>query len=178
MLSAGTGPRSVPHYAMSGGTLRWPPVRSSWTRKYWARWTRGRRVPRLHPPGGAPEARRGHPRRDLIWPTPPPGHRPGPAYRQAAGDAAPSEEEADRLADLLSSGTWTHDYPISVSELRAFGLMSLGCAPEIYALMSLFPQTSQRRIGGVRAWPVRRPAGSDRPKLLDSPASEMPPCTP
>jgi ClpP class serine protease len=78
-----------------------------------------------------------------------------------------SEEEADRLADLLSSGTWTHDYPISVSELRAFGLnVSTDVPREVYALMSLFPQTSQRRPSVEYVpGPSRRPAGSDRPKL-------------
>ena len=31
-------------------------------------------------------------------------------------------EEADALADKLSDGTWTHDYPISAGEAKSFGL--------------------------------------------------------
>jgi ClpP class serine protease len=57
-----------------------------------------------------------------------------------------SEEEADRLADVLSSGVWTHDYPIGVEEARALGLkVSTDMPMEVYDLMSLYPQTGQRR---------------------------------
>lgn len=55
-------------------------------------------------------------------------------------------DRAQDLADKLSSGTWTHDYPISVEEARELGLaVSTEMPEEVYKLMSLFPQASQRR---------------------------------
>jgi ClpP class serine protease len=56
------------------------------------------------------------------------------------------EERAVELARLLSQGTWTHDYPIDVAQLQAFGLpVSAELPREVYELMSLFPQPAQRR---------------------------------
>ena len=55
-------------------------------------------------------------------------------------------EEADRVATMLATGTWTHDYPITVAEARAMGLtVSTAMPEEIYRLMALYPQTAQRR---------------------------------
>jgi ClpP class serine protease len=55
-------------------------------------------------------------------------------------------EEADKLAEELASGRWTHDYPITVEEARALGLkVSTEMPEEIYDLMNLFPQAEQRR---------------------------------
>lgn len=55
-------------------------------------------------------------------------------------------DQAARIADTLASGNWTHDYPISVEEAREIGLnVSTDMPEEVYRLMSLFPQTSQRR---------------------------------
>jgi ClpP class serine protease len=57
-----------------------------------------------------------------------------------------SEEPAVELARLLSQGTWTHDYPIDVAQLQAFGLpVSAELPREVYELMALFPQPAQRR---------------------------------
>lgn len=57
-----------------------------------------------------------------------------------------SQEESEKLADKLSSGTWTHDYPITVHEARELGLVvSTEMPAEVYQLMALFPQTGQRR---------------------------------
>lgn len=54
--------------------------------------------------------------------------------------------QAERVATLLSSGTWTHDYPITVREARELGLpVSTAMPKEIYRLMALYPQTVQRR---------------------------------
>jgi len=54
--------------------------------------------------------------------------------------------QAERVATVLSSGTWTHDYPITVAEARALGLpISTEMPEEIYRLMALYPQTAQRR---------------------------------
>jgi len=55
-------------------------------------------------------------------------------------------EKAEELAEILASGTWTHDYPITVSEARELGLsVSTDMPKEVYDIMSLYPQTAQRR---------------------------------
>ena len=55
-------------------------------------------------------------------------------------------ERAEQLATKLTSGTWTHDYPITVEEARELGLpVSTEMPKEVYQLMGLYPQTSQRR---------------------------------
>jgi ClpP class serine protease len=55
-------------------------------------------------------------------------------------------DRAKAMAELLTSGRWTHDYPIGVDEARQLGLsVSAGIPDEVYDLMSLFPQATQRR---------------------------------
>ncbi len=57
-----------------------------------------------------------------------------------------SEELARKLADTLTTGKWTHDYPISVEEARTLGLeVSTEMPSEVYQLMALYPQPGQRR---------------------------------
>ncbi len=59
-----------------------------------------------------------------------------------------SQEDAERIAETLSSGQWTHDYPIDVEEAQKLGLPVTTDMPrEIYELMDLYPQASQRRPG-------------------------------
>lgn len=56
------------------------------------------------------------------------------------------DARAQELAEVLSSGRWTHDYPITVEEARDLGLLvSTEMPEEVYKLMNLYPQTSQRR---------------------------------
>jgi ClpP class serine protease len=56
------------------------------------------------------------------------------------------DEQAQELARMLSQGTWTHDYPIDVDQLRQFGLPVRTDLPrEVYELMTLYPQPAQRR---------------------------------
>lgn len=56
------------------------------------------------------------------------------------------EARARELAGLLSSGTWTHDYPIDSDQLKQMGLpVAVGLMNEIYYLMDLYPQPAQRR---------------------------------
>jgi ClpP class serine protease len=56
------------------------------------------------------------------------------------------DEEADRLAALLSEGRWTHDYPIRLEEAKLLGLPVSDAVPElVYELMTLYPRRSQRR---------------------------------
>ncbi|MGC8857382.1 MAG: SDH family Clp fold serine proteinase [Anaerolineae bacterium] len=57
-----------------------------------------------------------------------------------------SSEQAEKLAETLATGTWTHDYPITVDEARTLGLpVSTEMPAEIYQIMALYPQTAQRR---------------------------------
>lgn len=54
--------------------------------------------------------------------------------------------KADELADLLATGTWTHDYPISVEEAHVLGLpVSTDMPEEVYKLMALYRQPAQKR---------------------------------
>lgn len=54
--------------------------------------------------------------------------------------------KAEEVAHNLSSGQWTHDYPISAEEAKKFGLpVTTGLPAEIYELMDLFPQAGGRR---------------------------------
>lgn len=56
------------------------------------------------------------------------------------------EEKARELAKTLSEGRWTHDYPITYEEAKELGLPVTDQIPaEVYELMDLYPQTSQRR---------------------------------
>jgi ClpP class serine protease len=55
-------------------------------------------------------------------------------------------ERAESLADMLSSGIWTHDYPISVGDAKEMGLQVNTEVPqEVYQLMNLFPQAGRGR---------------------------------
>jgi len=57
-------------------------------------------------------------------------------------------ERAESLAQTLASGTWTHDYPITVDEAKQLGLpVSTDTPTTIFDLMQLYPQATQRRPG-------------------------------
>jgi len=57
-------------------------------------------------------------------------------------------EQAERVADRLTQGYYTHDYAISADEARAMGLNVRTDLPqEIYQLMALYPQPVQRTAG-------------------------------
>ena len=52
-----------------------------------------------------------------------------------------STAKAEELAQILTEGRWTHDYPITYEEARNLGLHVVkDIPPEIYQLMSLYPQ--------------------------------------
>jgi len=56
------------------------------------------------------------------------------------------DDKARKLAKSLSSGHWTHDYPIRFEEAKELGLPVSDQMPkEVYELMELYPQSSQRR---------------------------------
>ena len=55
-------------------------------------------------------------------------------------------KRAAEIAYILSSGRWTHDYPITPELLEQLGLpINVGLPPEVYELMGLYPQPSGRR---------------------------------
>jgi len=55
-------------------------------------------------------------------------------------------EQAETLAATLTGGTWTHDYPITVTEARSLGFaVSTEMPRVIYDLMQLYPQAGRRR---------------------------------
>lgn len=56
------------------------------------------------------------------------------------------EASAEGLADALTQGYWTHDYPISAEQARAMGLtVSTEMPEEVYDLMKYYPQQAQHR---------------------------------
>jgi Periplasmic serine proteases (ClpP class) len=58
------------------------------------------------------------------------------------------EEKAKQIADKLVSGYYTHDYPITVDQLKEMGLkVSTDVPPEVYELMILYPQARTNRPG-------------------------------
>lgn len=69
-------------------------------------------------------------------------------------------DRARQLAGLLASGQWTHDYPITADRLKDMGLpVTVGLPQEVYLLMHLYPQPTQRRPS-VQFIPV--PYGKER----------------
>ena len=55
-------------------------------------------------------------------------------------------EQAEKLAALLATGTWTHDYPITFAEAERLGLKVRSDIPaEVLELMSLYPQPVRRQ---------------------------------
>jgi ClpP class serine protease len=68
-----------------------------------------------------------------------------------------SPDKAEALAEKLSSGTWTHDYPIFASAAKELGLpVSTNIPNEILELMTLYPQPMRTQGGGVEYLPVPR----------------------
>jgi ClpP class serine protease len=71
-------------------------------------------------------------------------------------------DRAEQIATTLSSGIWTHDYPITVREAGDLGLpVSTKMPEEIYQIMSLYPQTAQRRPS-VEYIPLPRSRDTER----------------
>lgn len=74
-------------------------------------------------------------------------------------------EKAVQIADELSSGQWTHDYPISVEEARELGLnVTVDMPKQVYDLMVLHPQTAQRRPSVEYIPTPYVPGGEPRPR--------------
>ena len=74
-------------------------------------------------------------------------------------------EKAEELAGLLTTGTWTHDYPITCEEAQRFGLKVRSDIPrEFLELMGLYPQPI-RRQPSVEYLPVPRRAERTKPSV-------------
>jgi len=55
-------------------------------------------------------------------------------------------EKAEEIAKLMTSGTWTHDYPITCERARELGLRVSSNMPEnMLRLMQLYPQPMRRQ---------------------------------
>ena len=69
-----------------------------------------------------------------------------------------AEAQADALAEKMSTGTWTHDYPITSAIAKELGLpISEDMPKEIVELMQLYPQpVRSQSSGGVEYLPIRR----------------------
>ncbi|GAB4236713.1 MAG: ATP-dependent Clp protease proteolytic subunit [Methyloligellaceae bacterium] len=64
--------------------------------------------------------------------------------------------EAEKLAEKLAGGHWTHDYALTAEEASQIGLpVSVGMPAEILRLMKLYPQPVQR--SGVEYLPIDIP---------------------
>jgi ClpP class serine protease len=79
-----------------------------------------------------------------------------------------SEEQASNIARLLSTGTWTHDYPITPEEARKIGLNVSTEMPEsVLELMSLYPQPV-RSMPSLEYLPVPRSRNRLRNQTINS----------
>ncbi len=67
------------------------------------------------------------------------------------------KERALALANALSEGRWTHDFPITVEAAKALGLpVSTDMPREVYGLMDLYPQAGEGRPSVIYV-PLKRP---------------------
>ncbi|MGC8722063.1 MAG: SDH family Clp fold serine proteinase [Caldisericaceae bacterium] len=57
-----------------------------------------------------------------------------------------TEEQVSSISEALTSGQWTHDYPVNYEQAKQLGLkVSLDMPKEIYELMDLYPQNPSMR---------------------------------
>jgi len=88
--------------------------------------------------------------------------------KQSAGELMKrslTAEQAGTLAEKLSTGTWTHDYPIWAATAKEFGLhVSTNMPDDVLELMKLYPQPVRTQSGGgVEYLPVPRQKEATRP---------------
>lgn len=86
------------------------------------------------------------------------------AAREFLNDRVP-QDQAEALAEKMSTGTWTHDHPIFASEAKELGLpVTTDMPTEVFELMTLYPQPVRSQVGGVEYLPVPRQKESARPR--------------
>ncbi len=72
------------------------------------------------------------------------------------------EEKASKIAQELSQGKWTHDYPLTVDYLKELGLnVSTEVPKEVYALMDLYPQPAGTPSVQYIPVPYQRPGSGN-----------------
>jgi ClpP class serine protease len=87
------------------------------------------------------------------------------------------DKRAAEVAELLSSGVWTHDHPLMARELEQLGLpITVGVPTEERELMRLYPQPRGREPN-VEYVPIRPPTpglppGRDVPRREPQPAGQ------
>ena len=65
------------------------------------------------------------------------------------------ENKARELANVLTEGRWTHDFPITVDVARELGLnVNTSVPEEVYSLMELYPQPITKRHPSVEFIPT------------------------
>ena len=70
------------------------------------------------------------------------------------------EAKAREVAERLSQGTWTHDYPITVEHMRELGIpVNTEVPAEVYELMELYPQAHQTGRPAAEFLPHRGEGG-------------------
>jgi ClpP class serine protease len=75
-------------------------------------------------------------------------------------------EQAEQLAEKLSTGTWTHDYPIWSTTAQELGLPVNTAMPDsVLELMTLYPQPVRSQSDGVEYLPIprQRNVGGEQP---------------
>jgi len=73
------------------------------------------------------------------------------------------EARAEEIANALTTGKWTHDYPITLEHAKELGIpVRDGLPEEVYALMELYPQPPGRRPS-VEYVPLPYRDGSELP---------------
>jgi ClpP class serine protease len=88
--------------------------------------------------------------------------------KQAAQELLERQLPADKaaaIAEKLSIGTWTHDYPITAKNAKELGLpVSTDMPDEVLELMTLYPQPTrvQGGGGGVEYLPIPRQREDER----------------
>ena len=75
-----------------------------------------------------------------------------------------SPDDAQALADKLTTGTWTHDYGITAEEAKTLGLpVSTDMPDAVYEFMRLFPQPTRTQASvQYIPLPFRMPLGEAR----------------
>jgi len=78
-------------------------------------------------------------------------------------------ERAEEVARAMTSGMWTHDYPITVDQARSLGLrVSTDMPLSVYRLMDLYPQAGHGRPSVEYVpMPYRPPAPAERRPLSE-----------